>query len=249
VETTPPGFVFAVKASRYLTHIRRLRDIADGAARLRERIAPLENRGKLGPILWQLPASFPRDDERLATALRELGPGRHAFEFRHPSWFSDDVVTLLRAHHVAVVRADSRRRPLPEPPHTAGWSYVRCHDGRGRRGRYSERQLHHLALSLSKTQGDVYVFFNNDWEGFAVENARLLRELAGDESTRRRRSVEARPGVPSRARDAEGERRYRSQAREAEHQAATIRELLRPEVLDRVGPLASAVHEAGQKAS
>jgi uncharacterized protein YecE (DUF72 family) len=175
---TPHSFTFAVKASRYLTHVRRLRELDAGVARFRERMAPLQDAGKLGPVLWQLPANFHRDDERLAAALEKLGPGPHAFEFRHVSWFADDVETLLRTHNVAFVIADSRRRKLPVPRATAGWAYVRFHDGRGRNGNYSERQLAEWADRLRRARG--YAFFNNDWEGFAVENARRLRELVRD---------------------------------------------------------------------
>jgi len=176
-EATPPDFTFAVKASRYLTHVRRLRDVAAGIARFGERIEPLTSVGKLGPILWQLPAQFRRDDERLATALAELGPGRHAVEFRDPSWFCDDVMALLRDRGVAAVIADSKTRPLPVPPPTAGWWYARFHDGRGRRGRYSDSQLREWRSRLAELPGDGYVYFNNDWEGFAVENARFLVDL------------------------------------------------------------------------
>ena len=186
---TPDGFVFAIKASRYLTHVKRLRELREGLRRLRDRIAPLETAGRLGPVLWQLPPTFERDDERLAAALEELGPGRHAFEFRHASWFADDVEALLRAHDVAFVVADSRRRPLPERETTASWAYVRFHDGRGRDGNYSDRQLAEWVDRLRRRRGGGYAFFNNDWEGFAVANALRLRELldTGSSLGRRRR--------------------------------------------------------------
>src|SRR6185436_19083481 len=82
VEQTPDGFIFAVKASRYLTHMKRLTDMEAGVERFYERIEPLTWSGKLGPVLWQLPGSFRRDDDRLAAALRQLPAGRHCFEFR-----------------------------------------------------------------------------------------------------------------------------------------------------------------------
>ena len=88
---TPPGFIFAVKASRYLTHIRRLQDLDQGIPRFYERIEPLLERGRLGPVLWQLPANFHRDDQRLAGWLEALPEGRHTIEFRHPSWFAAPV--------------------------------------------------------------------------------------------------------------------------------------------------------------
>ena len=91
VEQTPPGFVFAVKASRYLTHIRRLKDMRDGVARFMAPLGPLVESGRFGPVLWQLPPNFRRDDELLAAALAELPAARNTFEFRDPSWFHPDV--------------------------------------------------------------------------------------------------------------------------------------------------------------
>jgi len=178
---TPRTFLFAVKASRYLTHVKRLRDLPAGLARLEERIAPLREADKLGPVLWQLPASFRRDDVRLAETLARLPDGRHAFEFRHPSWFDDDVYALLREHRAALVVAD--RDGLPEAPwvDTAGWWYVRLHHGRaGRRGNYSPAELERWAERLRNRSGDAYVYFNNDWEGFAPQNAATLRSLVAD---------------------------------------------------------------------
>ena len=181
VRRTPPEFTFAVKASRYLTHVKRLRELPAGLARLEGRIAPLREAGKLGPVLWQLPESFRRDDERLAQALARLPEGRHAFEFRHASWFDEDVYALLRGHGAALVVAD--RKGLPEAPwvDTAGWWYVRLHYGRaGRRGNYSHAELQRWAELLRRSHGDAYVFFNNDWEGFAPDNAATLRSLLAD---------------------------------------------------------------------
>jgi uncharacterized protein YecE (DUF72 family) len=178
---TPRTFLFAVKASRYLTHVKRLRDLPAGLARLEERIAPLREADKLGPVLWQLPASFRRDDVRLAETLARLPDGRHAFEFRHPSWFDDDVYALLREHRAALVVAD--RDGLPEAPwvDTAGWWYVRLHHGRaGRRGNYSPAELERWAERLRGRSGVAYVYFNNDWEGFAPQNAATLRSLVAD---------------------------------------------------------------------
>jgi len=109
-----PGFVFTVKVSRYLTHIKRLTTVAEGMPRLAERIEPIAERGCLGPLLWQLPPNFKRDDERLANALADLPPGRHAFEFREKSWFAEPVYELLDRHGVATVVANDARRPLPE---------------------------------------------------------------------------------------------------------------------------------------
>src|SRR5204863_9256389 len=86
VAQTPPDFLFSVKASRYLTHIKRLTDLEGGIQRYYERLKPLVQSPKLGPVLWQLPATFRRNDERLAATLQAAPPGRHCFEFRHASW-------------------------------------------------------------------------------------------------------------------------------------------------------------------
>jgi uncharacterized protein YecE (DUF72 family) len=189
-ETAPDGFCFAVKASRYLTHIKRLRDLRPGIALFGERIEPLADAGKLGPLLWQLPARFHRDDERLAGALAELPTGRHAFEFRHDSWFVDDVYALLREHGAALVVADRSGSKPPPLVDTASWWYVRFHHGRGRNGNYTRAELRRWAERIRGEKGDVYVYFNNDWEGFAVKNARAFRNLVEEPSaarTRRRR--------------------------------------------------------------
>jgi uncharacterized protein YecE (DUF72 family) len=188
VEQTPAGFEFAVKASRFLTHVKRLADVGDGVARFFERIEPLIEARRMGPVLWQLPESFPRDDGRLEGALRLLPAGRHAFEFRHPSWFVRDVYDLLRAHDCALVFGDHPERHFQSFEATAGWGYVRLHYGsRGRRGNYSERELEQWAGRLHRwrAEREQFVYFNNDWEAFAPRNAewlqRRLRELAGEE--------------------------------------------------------------------
>jgi uncharacterized protein YecE (DUF72 family) len=174
---TPDAFCFAVKASRYLTHVKRLRDLRDGVALLAERIEPLGASGKLGPVLWQLPANFHRDEDRLASALRELFPGRHAFEFRHASWLVPEVYAVLREHEAALVVADrSGERATPRAP-TARWAYFRFHHGSGRGGNYSRAELRRWADTIRDEPGDAFAYFNNDWEGFAVRNARALRRL------------------------------------------------------------------------
>jgi uncharacterized protein YecE (DUF72 family) len=178
VEATPPDFIFAAKASRYLTHVRRLRDIGHGIERYYERIQPLVDSGKLGPIVWQLPPNFQRDDELLTKALGELPSGRHCFEFRHESWFRPPVYELLARHGVALVIADHPRWPFQARELTTDWTLVRLHHGhRGRRGNYSHSELDTWAHRVAawRSGAEVYVYFNNDWEGFALENARRLR--------------------------------------------------------------------------
>jgi uncharacterized protein YecE (DUF72 family) len=182
-EETPSKFLFAVKASRYLTHVRRLRDPGAGIERFYACIEPLSASKKLGPVLWQLPETFHRDDDRLAKALDELPPGRHCFEFRHASWFAPDVYALLRERGAALVIGDHPARPFQAHELTADWAYFRFHHGRrGRRGNYSERELDAWARRLRswRREADVFAYFNNDWEGFAVRNGRILARLLQD---------------------------------------------------------------------
>ena len=135
MQQTPAGFEFAVKASRYLTHIRRLRDLKDGIARFYEPLEPLQTADRLGPILWQLPENFHRDDERLHEWLTVLPAGRHTIEFRHPSWFVGSVMAALRAHAVALTIGDHPTRRFQSLEATADWRFVRFHYGaRGRGG-------------------------------------------------------------------------------------------------------------------
>jgi len=179
VEQSPPGFCFAVKGSRYLTHIRRLRDAGQGVERFYACIDPLVGSDKLGPVLWQLPGNFHRDDERLATFLDALPPGRHTVEFRHESWFAPDVYALLRERRAALTIGDTPERPFQTHELTADWTFVRFHYGRGREGNYSRRQLEdwHERIDGWRRRVDVYAYFNNDWHGFAVANGLDLRRL------------------------------------------------------------------------
>jgi uncharacterized protein YecE (DUF72 family) len=184
VERTPPDFVFAVKASRYLTHVKRLDGLRDGLDVLLGRLRPLVGSPKLGPILWQLPPTFRRDDDRLGAAL-ELLPGelRHAFEFRDESWFVEETYRLLREHNVALVVADRAGAPgLRREELTADFSYVRFHAG-AHGGNYSHHELGAWRRKLAglARSGDVFAYFNNDWEGYAVENALYLRDALGAE--------------------------------------------------------------------
>ena len=183
VAATPPTFIFAVKASRFLTHMKRLRDMEQGIGRFYDAIRPLADSPKLGPVLWQLPERDTRDEDRLEAALRVLPPGRHAFEFRHESWFTPDVLTLLRAYGAALVLADHPDRGFQPRALTADWTFLRFHHGsRGRRGNYAESELRAWAAVVRelRERAEVFAYFNNDWEGFAVRNAARLRALVGD---------------------------------------------------------------------
>jgi uncharacterized protein YecE (DUF72 family) len=180
VQQTPGDFTFAVKASRYLSHIKRLASIQEGIERFYEPLAPLIAAGRLGPVLWQLPENFHRDDRRLHDWLEGLPEGMHTIEFRHQSWFDPAVLDTLREHAVALTIGDHPSRPFQAHEATAPWMFVRFHYGsRGRGGNYSRTELEQWAERIRgwRRRHVVYAYFNNDWNGFAPANATLLRRL------------------------------------------------------------------------
>ncbi|MEA2496334.1 MAG: hypothetical protein QOJ29_4245, partial [Thermoleophilaceae bacterium] len=180
VTQTPDDFVFAPKISRYITHIKRLGDMDQAVERFYERIEPLSESPKMGPVLWQLPENFHRNDERLQYALDKLPPGRHCFEFRHPSWFNDEVYALLRAADVALVIGDDPERPFQAYEFTAGFTFIRFHGGkRGRYGNYSDSEIEEWAARIRSwaAKRPVFAYYNNDWNAYAINNARLLTRL------------------------------------------------------------------------
>ncbi len=182
VDQTPDDFVLTIKMSRYVTHVKRLRDLGPSLELFYSRIEPLVRSPKLGPVLWQLPPTFKRDDERLAEALGQLPPGRHAFEFRHAGWFAPEVMELLRAHDVALVIGDRPEvHSFQTHDLTTDWAFVRFHSGtRGRRGNYSDSELREWAGRIRAWPvREAFIYFNNDWEGFAPQNAIRLHELLG----------------------------------------------------------------------
>ena len=170
------GFTFSVKASRYLTHMKKLKDPEQPIEALFERLAPL--RDKLGPILFQLPPHWHRDAERLAGLLSALPAGRrYAFEFRDPTWFAPEVYRLLSEHGAALCLYDrfGERTPLEC---TAGFVYLRMHGPAGGMERpYSDRELAAWAGAIGDWLSggvDVYVYLNNDPLGHAPHDAARL---------------------------------------------------------------------------
>lgn len=177
--STPEEFVFSVKASRFISHVKRLQDVAEPWRVFVENARTLESR--LGPILLQLPPSLRRDDDRLAAFLEEAGTGLLlVFEFRHPSWFEASVYDLLRRHRAALCIADSPQYPRADVV-TADFAYLRFH---GRKklfaSAYTRSELEEEARKIRawrRSRIEVFVYFNNDAEGHAVANARTLRDL------------------------------------------------------------------------
>ncbi len=170
------GFTFAIKASRFITHIRRLRDCRAPVRLLWNRCRRLG--GKLGPILFQLPPNLPEDAARLEAFLGVLpGSMRAAFEFRHRSWATERVNRLLDEAGCALVLADRPGARVPDAL-TGGWSYVRFHQGTPTAPGYRRGKLRRWAERIAGLDAaDVFVFFNNDAGGAAVRDARTLTAL------------------------------------------------------------------------
>lgn len=198
-EETPEDFVVAVKVSRYITHVLRLRDSAEPVARLMERASALGPR--LGPILLQLPPNLRCDPAGLDATLAAFGSGvRVAVEARHPSWFHDEVRQVLERHGDALCLADGGPVDVPRW-RTSDWSYVRFHHGRSRPAScYTRSALEAWARDLSsmwKRSENVYCYFNNDTNGCALRDARWFAAACtryGMPATRVPRAGETRVG-------------------------------------------------------
>ncbi|SHN71486.1 Uncharacterized conserved protein YecE, DUF72 family [Geodermatophilus obscurus] len=173
---TPPDFRWAVKASRFLTHVKRLRDPEEPVARLVERMAGLGNR--LDAVLLQLPPTLQADAGLLRDCLAQFPAGtRVAVEPRHDSWWTDEVRALLERYDAALCWADRAEQPVAPLWRTAGWGYLRLHTG-AEGWAYRPETLQVWAERLSETYGDsdVLVYFNNDPGGAAVTDAVVLAE-------------------------------------------------------------------------
>lgn len=178
---TPEGFVMAVKASRFLTHIKRLREPEEPVHRLMERAALLGDR--LGPVLLQLPPTLRSDPVALDACLGCFPSGvRVAVEPRHTSWWSADVRAVLERRGAALCWADQEARPVTPLWATADWGYLRFHVGLARPWpRYGRRSLTHWVQRAAQAWPDeapVYAYFNNDPGGAAVLDAAAFAEIA-----------------------------------------------------------------------
>lgn len=168
---TPDGFVVAVKMSRYLTHVRRLRDPVEPVRRFLERATGLGP--KLGPVLLQLPPTLSVDADALAGVLAQFpAEVRVAVEPRHASWWTPRVRDVLAAHGAALVWADRRGRPVTPLWRTADFGYVRFHEGRASPApRYGVRALDTWLGRIADGYGLTYAYFNNDHAAAAVRDA------------------------------------------------------------------------------
>jgi uncharacterized protein YecE (DUF72 family) len=177
---TGPGFVFAWKASKFITHWKRLsNNCVNSLALIEERLSLLGE--KAGPVLFQLPPNFEADAERLSSFFKLLpSKRRYSFEFRHPSWYQPSILKLLSRHNIALCLSDHHDAPAPWR-RTADFVYVRGHGPGGRyKGHYSSQTLSEWATRIKswKKQGcDVFVYFDNDQKSAAPADALKLRQL------------------------------------------------------------------------
>ena len=179
---TPEAFAFTLKAPRRITHDSKLQHVEDLTQTFCRTAATLGS--KLGALLFQLPPTFKKDVAVLRDFVDLLPDGtRAAFEFRHPSWFVPEIYAFLRQHDAALVIGDTPERKFQPHELTAGWTFLRFHYGsRGRGGNYSDRELDEWAARIDawrRSGIDVYAYFNNDWEGYAIRNALGLKERLG----------------------------------------------------------------------
>ena len=176
-EAVPPGFRFAVKASRYITHMKKLKDPAESIAAFFDKVERLGDRQ--GPILFQLPPRWRADPDRLDAFLAALPSGhRYAFEFRDPSWWTESVTDRLAAHGAAFCLFDLEGQSPPETI-TTDFVYLRWHGSDGRyQGRYSDAALDDWATRIRgwiAAGRDVYGYFDNDAEAQAPRDAARLQ--------------------------------------------------------------------------
>jgi uncharacterized protein YecE (DUF72 family) len=175
-------FIFAVKASRFITHMKKLKDPAESVARFMEHVAALDRR--LGVILFQLPPGWTLNVARLREFLQVLpAQYRYAFEFRNPSWYDEEVVALLTKYNCAfcIYQLAGHLSPLEV---SADFIYVRLHgpDDQKYQGSYGDADLKKWARRCNAwaRQGkDVFVYFDNDQAGYAAFNAKRLKDLIG----------------------------------------------------------------------
>ena len=181
-DAVPEGFVFSVKASRYITHMKKLKDPEKPLSTFLKTVAVLGE--KLGPILFQLPPRWRFNPERLEHFLGSLPPDyRYAFEFRDTSWFNHETTSLLVENGAAFCIYELAGKQSPKEV-TADFVYVRLHGPNGAyKGRYGKGVLSGWAGAFSAwtDQGkEIYCYFDNDEAGYAAENASQLQEMVSD---------------------------------------------------------------------
>jgi uncharacterized protein YecE (DUF72 family) len=176
---TSDDFLWAVKASRYITHVRRLSEAAEPLERLYGAVEVLGE--KLGPILFQLPPSLSFNEEAFMRFCRCLKKDRlHVLEVRHRSWEDERAIDILREHNIALCVSDTAGRYPYIEEDTASFVYFRLHGSRQLyASEYSEAELNEYAKKIRQRAKDTYLYFDNDYHGYAVKNAKRIKEILG----------------------------------------------------------------------
>lgn len=176
---TPDNFLWAVKASKFITHTKRLQNTAEPLDRLYSLTAGLGE--KLGVILFQLPPTLPFDEKIFRDFCESLDPKvRHALEIRHPSWINNQAFGILTEFNIALCVSDTAGRYPSSEIITADFAYIRLHGSRKLyASEYSEEELRTWAEKVDAWNKDAFIFFDNDYEGHAVKNAKRLKEMLG----------------------------------------------------------------------
>ncbi len=176
---TPDNFLWAVKASKFITHTKRLKDPAEPLGRLYSATIGLGE--KLGVILFQLPPTLPFDEDVFRVFCESLDPKvRHALEIRHPSWIKNQAFGILTEFNIALCVSDTAGRYPSSEIITADFAYIRLHGSRKLyASEYSEEELRTWAEKVDVWNKDTFIYFDNDFEGHAVKNAKRLKEMLG----------------------------------------------------------------------
>ena len=176
---TPDSFLWAVKANRFITHIKRLKDAEEPLERFHGSVEMLKE--KLGPILIQLPPSLSFDEAVLSNFCQHLkGNYRYALEVRHPSWAQERAIDILRDNNIALCISDTAGRYPYIEEDTATFIYIRLHGSKKLyASEYSEEELEAYARKIRDWSRDTYLYFDNDYGGYAIKNAKRLKEILG----------------------------------------------------------------------
>jgi uncharacterized protein YecE (DUF72 family) len=176
-DRTPDNFLWAVKANRYITHIKRIKDIREPLQRFFSSVELLKE--KLGPILFQLPPTLSFDEAVFSGFCQHL-KGNHLYtlEVRHPSWAQERAIDILRDNNIALCVSDTAGRYPYIEEDTATFIYIRLHGSKKLyASEYSEEELQTYARKIRDWAKDVYLYFDNDYGGYAIKNAKRMKEI------------------------------------------------------------------------
>jgi uncharacterized protein YecE (DUF72 family) len=176
---TPDNFLWTVKANKYITHIKRIQDIEEPLGRFFGSVELLKE--KLGPILFQLPPSLSFSEEVLSRFCRQLKENYlYALEVRHASWAQKKAIDILRDHNIALCISDTAGRYPYIEENTATFNYIRLHGSEKLYvSEYTEEELNECARKIRNWSKDAYLYFDNDYGGYAIKNAKRLKEILG----------------------------------------------------------------------